>query len=64
MKSGEGIIAEVLENDRVKIQVGREHLFTACSSCIGAERVVVTAKNTVHAKKKDKPFAIKCRKGI
>lgn len=51
MKSGEGIIAEVLENDRVKIQVGREHLFTACSSCIGAERVVVTAKNTVHAKK-------------
>lgn len=51
MKLGEGIVEEIIDNKYASIKVSREQLFSACSSCIGVERVVVKARNLVQAKK-------------
>lgn len=51
MRTGEGIIDEILPNEEVKIKIRRDQLYAACSSCIGSEHVFITAKNSIGATK-------------
>ena len=51
MRTGEGIIDEILTNGEVKIKIRRDQLYAACSSCIGSEHVFITAKNPIGATK-------------
>lgn len=51
MRTGEGIIDEILETGEVKVKIRRDQLYAACSSCIGSEHVFITAKNPIGATK-------------
>lgn len=49
MRIGEGTITEILDGKLAKVRVNRDHLYVACSACLGAEHVYVTAYNDVGA---------------
>lgn len=51
MRTGEGIVDEILETGEVKVKIRRDQLYAACSSCIGSEHVFITAKNPIGATK-------------
>lgn len=51
MRTGEGIIEEILDGGEVKVKIRRDQLYAACSSCIGSEHVYITAKNSIGATK-------------
>lgn len=50
MRIGEGIIKEIKANGLAKVKVSSDHLYVACSACVAAEHVFVTAYNTIGAK--------------
>lgn len=49
MRMGEGIIEEIKENGLAKIKVSSDSLYVACSACVAAEHVFVTAYNPIGA---------------
>lgn len=49
MRTGIGIIEEILDNGLAKVKVSRDSLYVACSVCAGAEHVFLTAKNPLGA---------------
>jgi sigma-E factor negative regulatory protein RseC len=49
MRTGVGIIEEILDNGLAKVKVSRDSLYVACSVCAGAEHVFLTAKNSLGA---------------
>jgi len=50
MRNGMGIIEELLGDGLAKVKVNKDQLYVACSACIGAEHVFVTAHNEIGAK--------------
>lgn len=50
MRIGEGVIEELLDDGLAKVKVNSDRLYVACSACIAADHVFVTAHNEVGAK--------------
>lgn len=49
MRIGEGIIDELLDDGLAKVKVNSDQLYVACSACIAADHVFVTAYNDIGA---------------
>jgi len=50
MRIGEGVIEELKDGDLAKIKVNSDYIYMACSACMAADHVFITAHNTVGAK--------------
>lgn len=49
MRLGRGTVEKIRSNGLAKVRVNRDHLYVACSACLGAECVFITAYNPVGA---------------